>query len=164
MKAPLLLVGSLALIASLAIAQNKPKPQAPAKPKPTATSPTKGTVQLPGDNGKIGVTYQLGEKESEMHFTLESAEFASRLATAEDDIISQPERRLLVLTFTAQNPQKLEMGLTWNTFQFTVVSPDDQNFDHEGYLYGADTLKRYDAKITKAICMERIRSSAMMRI
>jgi hypothetical protein len=119
-------------IHATATAQTTP----PRVPKPPVAAPTKGTAQLPGDNGKIGTTYQLGDKDQELHFTLESAQFAPFYKTPEGSaVIAGAEQRLLVLTFFVQNPQKKDMGVSFGSFQFTAVSPDDKNFKNTQWLY-----------------------------
>ena len=114
------------------------------------TSPTLGTVQLPGDNGKLGTTYQLGPKGSELHFNLESASFATSFANPEELVVAGEKQRLLILTFTVQNPQKTESNLSWNTFKFTVVSPDDENTDYRGYVYNSQKLTHVSQNLKPA--------------
>ncbi|HLO98998.1 MAG TPA: hypothetical protein VK171_10425 [Fimbriimonas sp.] len=120
---------ALTCLATTALAQTS-------KPKTTGqtTKPTLGTVQMPGDNGKLKTTYQLGEKGNELHFTLESASFAMRYPAPEDVYLARKEQRLLVLNFTVHNPLNKEMTLGQRAFKFTVVSPDDQNFEFNGYV------------------------------
>lgn len=144
-------IALLALVSGTCLAQTKPKPKPKAAPKPPVTSTTKGTAQLPGDNGKIGVTYQLGDKDQELHFTLESAQVAPYYSTGDDFIIATGEQRILILTYTVQNPQKQrDIQANWNSFQFTAISPDDQNFTANGYAYLASTSKRYDSGLKPA--------------
>jgi hypothetical protein len=123
----------------------------PRVPKPPVAAPTKGTAQLPGDNGKIGTTYQLGDKDQELHFTLESAQFAPFYKTPEGSaVIAGAEQRLLVLTFFVQNPQKKDMGVSFGSFQFTAVSPDDKNFKNTQWLYQPEGGKSYSADLKPA--------------
>src|SRR5687768_12121148 len=98
-----------------------------AKPKPG-----QGAVQLPGDNGKIGTPYQLGKKGDELVFTLEKAEFASRFFRAEDAGFPDAGKRLLVLTYAIQNPGTGDRNFSNQSFAFTVVSPDDENYLCDG--------------------------------
>jgi len=129
---------SLAVIAaSLLLTKDLQKQKAnPPPTKPSQTAPTLGTVQLPGDNGKIGVTYQLGAKGSELHYTLDSASVAPYYSAPEDVLVAGENQRMLILNFTVQNPQKEEMRLGATTFAFTAVSPDDENFKFSGYILG----------------------------
>lgn len=87
-------------------------------------------VQMPGDNGKVGTPYQLGKKGDELVFTLEKVEFASRFFWAQDAIFPKEKQRLLVLTYSVQNPASGtgDRGFFDQSFAFTVVSPDDENF------------------------------------
>ncbi|MFZ4506880.1 MAG: hypothetical protein ACOYON_04195 [Fimbriimonas sp.] len=140
----------LAALPPLSVAQTKPKPKPPT-PKPSATAPTKGTAQLPGDNGKLGVTYQLGGKDQELHFTLESAQIAPFYKSPEETVIAKADQRLLVLTFTVHNPQKArDMTVNFGSFQFTAVSPDDKNFVTNGSLYQPESLRRYQGDLKPA--------------
>jgi hypothetical protein len=84
-------------------------------------------VQMPGDNGKVGINYRLGEKGSELVFTLEKAEFASRVVLAESTLFANPGQRLLILSYAVQNPASADRFFFNQSFKFTVVSPDDKN-------------------------------------
>lgn len=126
------------VITSVAIAQNRPQPTRP-KPQPPRTNPTLGTAQLPGDNGKVGTTYQLGAKGQELHFILNSAVVAQRFPVKDATHVAKKEQRLLILTCTAHNPQKTEMNLSWNSFTFTAVSPSDKNSGAYPTIYDVDT-------------------------
>ncbi|MCX6369475.1 MAG: hypothetical protein NTX57_22620, partial [Armatimonadetes bacterium] len=96
-------------------------PVVPPTVAPSIQLPT--TPQLPGDNGKLGITYQLGEKDSELHFTLESAQVAPFYKTPEATVVAGEDQRLLLLTFTVQNPQKTtDMTVNSSAFKFTAVS------------------------------------------
>ncbi|MCE9560372.1 MAG: hypothetical protein K8R88_15655 [Armatimonadetes bacterium] len=129
--------------------------------KGQTTSPTKGTVQMPGDNGKLLTTYQLGAKGSELHFTLESAAFATRFPTPEDMLVAGANERLLVLTFTVQNPLNQEMKLGSSSFQFSEVSPEDENFEFRGYLLNALTKKHMDQSLKPA---QKVKCSVVIPI
>lgn len=104
------------------------------------TKPTLGTVQMPGDNGKVGTTYQLGDKGTELHFTLDSATVATRYKTLDTNILAEKNERLLVLNYTVHNPLKTEQAAEPRSFKFTVVSPDDKNVEARGNVY--DPAKR----------------------
>ncbi len=112
--------------------------QGNAKAKTQGTKPTLGTVQMPGDNGKFGTIYQLGNKGSELQFTLTGAEVAMRYKTVQQNIIAGKNERLLVLNFTVQNPVKKEQEASSSAFKVTVVSPDDQNVEYRGSFYEPD--------------------------
>ncbi|HET9132333.1 MAG TPA: hypothetical protein VFO86_15360, partial [Terriglobia bacterium] len=99
------------------------------------TKPTLGTVQMPGDKGKVKTTYQLGDKGKELHFTLDTATVATRYKTIDANLLPNKAERLLVLTFTVHNPLKLEQSGDSRSFKFTVVSPDDKNVDYTGNVY-----------------------------
>ena len=126
------LSGALTLFA-LAAATFAALPSLAQNPKPQ-TNPTLGTPQLPGDNGKLKTIYQLGEKGSELHFTLDSAAVGLHYAAPDDMFLAGKGQRLLILNFTVQNPQTKEMKLGAKSFAFTAVSPDDENYEFNGYL------------------------------
>jgi hypothetical protein len=131
-----LLIGSVLLAAdSAGQAKAKPKTKPPAKPAAPSTKPTLGTSQLPGDNGKIGTIYQLGDKGAELHFTLDGATVATSFATVNQNLIAGKNERLLVLNFTVHNPLKTEQVADSRSFKFSVVSPDDKNVEFNGAVY-----------------------------
>lgn len=104
------------------------------------TKPTLGTVQMPGDNGKVATTYQLGDKGKELHFTLDSASVETRYKALDTNLIAQKDERLLVLSYTVHNPLKTEQSADPRSFKFTVVTPDDKNIESKGNVY--DPAKR----------------------
>lgn len=140
---------SLPLLAALLLTPQgaKPKVQAPAaKPKPTVL----GQVQMPGDHGKPNVLYSMGLPGTQLNFRLDKAAFATRVAMAEDTIVADGEHKLLVLTLTVANPQKSDMSVNYSAFNFTVVSPDGQNAEFDGYLYHPERKTRFDTTLKPA--------------
>lgn len=133
------------LVAVATVSAQKPKP----KPKPT-TAPTLGTVQLPGDNGKLKTTYQLGDKQSELHFNLDAVSVNTIFPAPDDLYVAGAKERLLVLNFTVQNPLNREQRLGSSSFQFTVVSPDDENFEFRGYLLHSTKKTHLDQSLKPA--------------
>ncbi len=162
---------ALATVVLGAGAQTKPKP--PTKPKPTApqkqpakpagqASPTLGTVQLPGDNGKLGTTYQLGDKGDELHLTLDSVAVAPYFSAGDDLILAKKGERILLINYTVQNPQKSkDMRLDWNSFKFTAISPNDGNFTGSNYIYQTDTGTRYSSDLKPA---QKVKVTAVLTI
>lgn len=146
----LFLLGSVVALTSLGAAQTKPKTPVKPKPKPAQGRPTLGTVQLPGDNGQVNVPYSMGNKGDELNFTLETAEFADRAHFADGATFPTADQKLLLLTFTVQNPLKRDMFLSWNSFKFTVVSPEDQNQEFGGYLYHPTQKTRFESTLKPA--------------
>lgn len=129
-----LVIGTAVLVPDLAA-------QASSKAKSgQTTKPTLGTVQMPGDNGKVGTVYQLGDKASELHFTLDSATVATHYKALDRNILAGKNERLLILSYTVHNPLKTEQPADPRSFKFTVVSPDDKNFEFSGSVY--DPAKR----------------------
>jgi hypothetical protein len=123
MKHSILLVGFSIVLATAFVGQGSGKAKIP---------PAQGAVQMPGDNGKVGTPYLLGRKGEELVFTLEKAEFASRAFLAFDARFPAEKQRLLVLTYAVQNPGTSDRPFFDQSFSFTVVSPDDQNFVCDG--------------------------------
>src|SRR5688572_10854059 len=151
-----------AFLASNSFSQTKPKP--PVKPKPpasTSTKPTLGTSQLPGDNGKVGTIYQLGEKGSELHFTLDAATVSTRYRTVDRNLIAGKNERLLVLNFTIHNPLKIEQMANPASFKFTVVSPDDKNVEFSGSVYEPDKRTSISQMLKPA---QKVKLSAVIPI
>jgi len=125
----------VALILGAGILATDSVAQGNVKSKTQGTSPTLGTAQLPGDNGKVGTKYQLGAKGAELHFTLDSATVDTRYKTVSTNLIAEKDERLLILSFTVQNPTKIEQSADSRSFKFTVVSPDDKNVEASGPVY-----------------------------
>jgi len=147
-----LLIPSLAFAGTFAqkpkVTSQKKKPaQQQAKP---AERIVLGTAQLPGDDGKLGTAYTMGEKGSEINFTLESAEFALRAPMATETILAENGQKLLLLTFTAHNPLKTDSSLSWNSLQLTAVSPDDQNTEFTGWLYHPERKTKFETTLKPA--------------
>lgn len=144
------ILGSILILASAGVAQtNKPKAK-PTPAKPAQARPLLGTAQLPGDNGQLNVPYSMGNKGAELNFTLESAAFADRAQFADGAVHPTADQKLLILTFAVQNPLKTEDRLIWNSFKFTVVSPDDQNQEFGGYLYHPEHKTRFESTLKPA--------------
>ncbi len=127
-------------------AKQKPKPPA----KKQTTAPIKGTVQLAGDKGKLGITYQIGNVGDELHFTLDSAEVALRCKTVEDNILASHPDKLLILNYTVQNPNKREVSFDYGSFKFTCVSPDDENRESDSYTYHAERRTHFNVSLKPA--------------
>lgn len=144
-----LILGSVVALASVGVAQTKPKVK-PTGTKPAQTRPLLGTAQLPGDDGQLNVPYSMGNKGAELNFTLESAEFSDRAQFADGAVHPTADQKLLILTFAVQNPLKTEDRLIWNSFKFTVVSPDDQNQEFGGYLYHPEHKTRFESTLKPA--------------
>ncbi|MEI8282533.1 MAG: hypothetical protein WCG75_09025 [Armatimonadota bacterium] len=106
-----------------------------ASPKtPQGGAANTGIPQMPGDNGKIGTIYKMGVAGSELLFTLDSVRVEGRFSAPDDLFVAGEHERLLILNFSVQNPVLKEQSLSSSTFKFTVVSPDDENYEFRGYL------------------------------
>lgn len=60
------------------------------------------------------------------------------------------KERLLILTFTVQNPLSREQRLGASSFSFTAVSPDDENSEFRGYLLHGTKKTRLDQDLKPA--------------
>jgi len=113
----------------------------------------KPSGQMAGGVGKIGTPYKIGEKDKELQFTLEKAEFATRFMIDTDTILADADHRLLILSFAVQNPAKVDRQFNSNSFKFTVVSPDDENFVVEAQVVHPDrrTIMDLNLKPTQKV-------------
>jgi len=140
-----------ALIVTPSLAQQKPAPKPVAKPPVKSTPrPVLGTVPMPGDNGQIGTTYSMGDKGTELNLTLDSAEFVLLAPMVDDTIVANEEQKILLLTFTVQNPLKTEANLSYTSFAFTAVAPDDKNSEFGGWLYHPERKTRFETSLKPA--------------
>ena len=89
---------------------------------------TGAATPMPGQVAKIGTPYRMGKKGDELQFTLLKAEFATRFFKTDDTVFAQPDHRLLILTFAVQDPATVDRQFDGNSFKFTIVSPDNENF------------------------------------
>jgi hypothetical protein len=89
-----------------------------------------GTGQMAGEWAEMGKEYSLG-KGDPMNFALRSAEFvASRVRIGEQAFFPKADEKLLVLHYTAHNPQQTERDVDWDTFNFTVVDATNANREY----------------------------------
>ncbi len=116
---------------------------------------------MPGDNGKLGTQYRLGAKGSELVFTLEKAEFASRAILKDGAMFAAPGERLLVLTYAIQNPGTGDAHFFNQSFTFTVVSPDDENYAKGSAAYHPDRRDSLNMQLKPA---QKVRALAVIRI
>jgi hypothetical protein len=81
-----------------------------------------GTQQLAGGVGAIGKAVTVG-KQSPLNFTLRSLEYKmGRIAIGREVYQSSAKQKLLLMRFTAQNPQKnVDVTLSSSSFIFTTV-------------------------------------------
>jgi|GEM_PF-2738726 len=110
-------------MATLVVAQTKP---GKTQPK-TEQRVVKGTTQLAGDDGKVGVTYTIGQQDP-LNITLVSAEYRVGPWTVDGYNSAPPaEQKMLLLTYTIHNPNKSELNYNSSTLKFTVVDQDGEN-------------------------------------
>ena len=93
-----------------------------------------GTPQLPGDNGQIGQVYKL-RSGSPLYFRLNSAEYTvSQVPFSKALVVPEADEKLLVLHFSVQNPQNVEVMFRFDSLKFTAV--DAMNVNHEAKSIG----------------------------
>lgn len=120
-----------------------------------------GIPQMPGDNGKIGTIYRMGDKGQELLFTLDSVSIETRFASPDVMFVANKNERLLTLNFSVQNNQTSEQRLGSSTFYFTVVSPDDENYEFRGSLLNGTKKTRYDGSLKQA---QKVKCSVVIPI
>lgn len=122
------------LAASLLIAGTAPAQNTPA---------TLGTTQLPGDNGKIGQTLTLGfDLPLKLNFTLRSAEYSLGRLTVENRLFAPAkDQKLLILKFTAHNPNKVDLLMRGDTLRFIGVDSEDTNHLGSGCIAKTEESK-----------------------
>lgn len=97
---------------------------------------TKGTAQLAGDNGKLGVTYTIGKGHDAINLTLLSAEYStSRVLLGNLSIWPSNTEKLLVLHYTLQNPNPVGFVAGWFTLKFTAVDSNDVNHTNSTHVF-----------------------------
>ena len=127
----------------------------------------KPAVQMPGDNGKLGVPYRLGAKGEELVFILEKVEFASRALMKDTALWPKEGERLLILTYAVQNPGNTDRFFFNQSLAFTVVSPDDENYLCDGGTanglngYHPDRRERLSMQIKPA---QKVRALTVVQI
>jgi len=146
---------ALAMSLSVACAGQKPKPKTNTQKKPVVTKPTPGAAMLPGDNGKLGTLYVLGNKDEQIYFRLEKAEFAMQWVNTRETVCAKKGERLLILSYTLQNPRKTSAYESSDSLRFTVVSPKDENFEGSHYTYNTLDLSPFgmDMKPTQKVAL-----------
>lgn len=116
----------------------------------TTRPPVLGTAQLPGDNGKLGQTYTMGfDLPNKLNLTLRSVRYTiAPLVMGDLWIVPERDQKLLVIEFTAQNPNKGEWLLRGDTLRFTAVDGQDVNHAGPGVIARSGVTKeRYSAAL-----------------
>ncbi|PYE55441.1 DUF4352 domain-containing protein [Deinococcus yavapaiensis] len=128
-------------------------------PAKTTTPAVMGTTQLDGQNAKIGQTFTIG-KQSPINITLQRASFTTtRFVMGTTTIVPKADEKLLVLRFTAHNPNKQDTDLYG--LKFTAVDVKDVNHVSEGTFVRADTNEPYNARLKPA---QKIDVVAVIRV
>ncbi|MGC4046794.1 MAG: hypothetical protein QM758_23620 [Armatimonas sp.] len=98
------------------------------KPTPAQSGPiVLGTEQLPGDFGKLGQTYTIG-KYQPINITLKSAAYTIEpFVAGQNTWVPKADEKILLLHFTAHNPNPSEFPLSWSSLKLTAVDQTDTN-------------------------------------
>ncbi len=119
------------------------------KPKPDNKA-TKGTVQMAGDNGKLNTTYTIG-KVDPINITLTDVRFSvSREIIGRDVVAATKDEKLLVVDFTAHNPNTHTIQFNGGSLKFTGVDQESVNRDHHYYFTRAKTGEIFNAELKPA--------------
>lgn len=94
-----------------------------------------GTTQLPGEFGKMGVTYTMG-KSYPLNVTLKSADYSiAPISIGNRTVVPKAEEKLLLLHYTVQNPTPREISYVWSDLLFTAVDSKDINHEYIQTVY-----------------------------
>ncbi|PYE55440.1 DUF4352 domain-containing protein [Deinococcus yavapaiensis] len=149
MRVPIILPALTLALATTAFAANPP-----------ATAPAvMGTTQLDGQNAKIGQTFTIGKRDP-INITLVSASYTTtRALLGTLTIVPKANEKLLVLRFTAHNPQKQDTDLYG--LSFTAVDALDVNFSNEQTFVRAGTSTPFTGSIKPA---QKVEVTAVIRV
>lgn len=111
---------------------------------------TKGTVQMAGDNGKLNTTYTIGKVDS-INITITDVRFSvSREIMGNDIAASNKDEKLMVIDFTAHNPNKEPLQFNGSVLKFTGVDQESVNRDHRYYFMRAKTGEIFNTELKPA--------------
>jgi hypothetical protein len=135
-------------LSTLGVAQTtKPTTKPPTKPDNKAT---KGTVQMAGDNGKLNTTYTIG-KIDPINITLTNVRFSVVRETMGKDIVAPAkDEKLLVIDFTAHNPNPKEISFNGGSLKFTGVDQESVNRDYRYHFMRAKTGEIFNTELKPA--------------
>lgn len=131
-----------ALLLSLSFATMAPaqKSKHKPKPKPKATQGVKGTAQLPGTVGQIGITYTLTPGGRPNNFTIRKLTYhAARFLFRGQSYYLPASQKALVIDYTVQNPNPDSYRVSRGLFDVTVVDPQNQNHKNDDEVMNPDT-------------------------
>jgi hypothetical protein len=132
LSAAMLLLPGLLCLTSInpASAQGK-KPTVKPPTKPATQTGVKSATQMAGDNGQLGQNYMVGAKGEELVFTLTSAEYTVARTMVGGDpsemAVPKGDEKVLLLRFSVQNPQKVDLDYNGGSFVITAVDAKDVN-------------------------------------
>ncbi len=117
----------------------------------SAVGDVQGTTQQAGGEGVIGKTYSLGKTTNALNFTLSSLEYSVSPVTMGNYVYApKANEKLLVMHYTVQNPQKSELGVTWDAFKFTAVDAKDINIVFNNYVAREGTTSVFNERLKPA--------------
>lgn len=125
---------------------------ADAQTKPAQTPPrvVKGTTQMAGDNGKVNVTYTIGQTQPVNITLLDARLSVERFPIGIYSHAPAKDEKLLILTYTIQNPNNEETRYNSSTLKFTVVDQEDENHEFINEVRRKDGDERLDIGLKPA--------------
>jgi hypothetical protein len=149
MKTTILTIAAIAALAVGASAQTSKTKATQSKPKPENKA-TKGTVQMAGDNGKLNTTYTIG-KVDPINITITDVRFSVvREIVGKDVLAPSKEEKLMVIDFTAHNPNPKATAFNGGSLKFTGVDQESVNRDHKYYFTRAKTGEIFNTELKPA--------------
>jgi hypothetical protein len=110
-----------------------------------------GTTQMAGGEAVFGKTYSVGKVDNALNFTLKSAEYTVSRVTVGNNVYSAgSDKKLLVLHYTIQNPQKQDVNLSYSSFKLTVVDSKDVNHEFGNYIGREGSTEILDVNLKPA--------------
>ncbi|MHB9106382.1 MAG: hypothetical protein ACYDCO_04935 [Armatimonadota bacterium] len=106
--------------------------------------PGSGAVQMPGEWGAFGVSYQLGDAEP-IVFSLLSAEYTvARVPFGDTTIVPAANEKLLVLRYTLQNMLPKDTYVGFSTLHFVAVDIGNENREYVGIVGVEENKSKLD--------------------
>jgi len=106
--------------------------------------PGSGSVQMPGEWGTFGVSYQLGDAEP-IVFNLLSVEYtAARVPFGDGTVAPAANEKLLVLRYTLQNMLPKDTYVGFNSLGFVAVDIGNENHEFAGIVGVEENRSKLD--------------------
>lgn len=143
---PLAALASAVVLPAMGAAVAAPPAKKPVS-KP-AQPGVKGTAQLPGDVGQIGVTYSLGSGDDTRNLTIHDMYYvASRLNFNGKVVYPDADKKFLVMDYTIQNPNHVDTRAYTQTYNFTAVDAANKNWTFDYNVMDMSTGQDLDTEL-----------------